>query len=179
MGGLKPLHPYQGRPLVESVIRALKPQSMRLALNVGTQNSGLFIPLSSLNTGLPLIYDEREVAERGPLSGVLSALKWARSEGQSHVFTCPCDMPELGDDVVLNLVSALQDQHIIYYKGKRDHPLCALWSVRVIEPLETALRAVTPNEGLAVMRFMKNIDFSHIPIVDETQFLNLNKGQTT
>lgn len=170
MGGDKPFAPYGQSTLIETTLARLRPQAREVFINAGAKESPLVLPLSCLDARL--IFDDPAFADMGPLSGVLSALDMARAAGDAMVITAPCDMPDLPDDMVAQLLAApLAD--VVYFKGERDYPLCALWRISVADPLRAALQQA--EDGLAVMRFLATQTVRTIAVDDDAAFVNINR----
>ena len=169
MGGDKPFAPYGKSTLIETTLARLKPQAPEIVINAGAKSSALVLPLSCLDARL--IFDDPAFADMGPLSGVLSALEMAEAAGDAAVVTAPCDMPNLPEDMVAQLLAAPKAD-VVHFKGARDYPLCALWDVSVTEPLRTALQQA--EDGLAVMRFLSTQNVRTIAVSDDAAFANIN-----
>ena len=169
MGGDKPFAPYGKSTLIETTLARLKPQAPEIVINAGSKSSALVLPLSCLDARL--IFDDPAFADMGPLSGVLSALEMAQAAGDVAVVTAPCDMPNLPEDMVAQLLAAPKAD-VVCFKGARDYPLCALWDVSVMGPLRTALQLA--EGGLAVMRFLSTQDVRTIAVSDDAAFTNIN-----
>ncbi|MBP2161700.1 MULTISPECIES: molybdenum cofactor guanylyltransferase [Asticcacaulis] len=169
MGGNKPLHPYDGGTLIGAVIARLEPQVRDMAINAAEPGLSVF--------GLPLLYDEPALADLGPLSGIQTALKWARTRGDTYVITAPCDMPRLPENLVSRLMAVPQEgAEVVYFAGSRDYPLCARWSVAILPDLEDALRAA--EGGLAVMRFLSGRRVVKLEAGDDGAFVNINAPES-
>lgn len=168
MGGDKPFHAWGATTLIEAVLARLEPQAADIAVNAGALDAPHATRLAAL--GLPVLYDD--LPWRGPLSGVLSALQWARLGGDTYVITCPCDMPNLPDDYVARLTNA-PDAAVAHYGGADSYPLCARWRADLAEALETALQAA-PG-GLGVMRFASAFTPLIVPVSDPAAFANINQ----
>lgn len=169
-GGNKPFHPFGTSTLIEQVIDRLKPQVDTLAINAGTANHPLAHRLTAL--GLPVLTDAT-CAGRGPLSGVLTAMGWAASNGEARVITAPCDMPFLPDDYVARLLSVAPEA-AGYFCGTREHPLCAIWPASHLSELESALNG--SDRGVPVLRFLDQIGAVKVKGADESRFLNINSA---
>jgi molybdopterin-guanine dinucleotide biosynthesis protein A len=167
MGGQKPFAPYGHSTLIEATMARLKPQTREIVINAGAPGTALALPLSCLNARLT--FDE--LSGLGPLSGVLSALDMAKADGDSSVITAPCDMPNLPDDMVAQLMAA-PPADVVYFSGARDYPLCALWQVSVADALRDALQKA--EGGLAVMRFLATLKTGCIAVSDDAAFTNIN-----
>jgi molybdopterin-guanine dinucleotide biosynthesis protein A len=168
MNGVKALAPWNGATLIEAVIARLKPQAEILALNARPDQAG---DLSAF--GLPVLVDEDDLSDLGPLSGVRTALKWAGGHGHAHVIIAPCDMPNLPEDMVARLM-AVEAAEIVYFAGVRDHPLCARWNVSLLPVLDAELTAAKADGGLAVMRFVERRTVIKLPAGDNAAFTNIN-----
>lgn len=166
IGGNKPFFPWNGSTLIETVIERLDGQADPLAVNADRAHAETLQTL-----GLPLIFDDPATAGRGPLSGVLSALAWARERGDDVVVTAPCDMPDLPADMVARLMSACEAD-VVHFRGARDYPLCARWATHLYPKLLAALEAVP--DGLAVMRFIAGCQVHILPAADDRALANIN-----
>jgi molybdenum cofactor guanylyltransferase len=175
MGGNKPLQPYSGTSLISATLARLRPQAADIVINAGVQGSATALSLSDL--GLPLIFDENDFADLGPLSGVLTALKYAEARGCNAAITAPCDMPHLPDDMMAQLLK-VPKKDIVHFSGVRDYPLCALWQVSLRPNLEAALTAAQPDHGLSVMRYLSTQQVHKIVVLDDSAFVNINSPQT-
>lgn len=170
-GGNKPFQPFTSSTLIEQVIDRLKPQVERLAINTGAPDHPLTQRLSDL--GLPVLTDDT-CAGRGPLSGVLTAMRWAVSNGEAQIITAPCDMPFLPDDYVARLQSVAPEV-AGYFCTTREHPLCAIWPVLHFSELERALTG--SDRGVPVRRFLDQIGAVKLNGADEPCFLNINSAE--
>nr|WP_303657326.1 molybdenum cofactor guanylyltransferase [Asticcacaulis aquaticus] len=174
MGGNKPFQPHGGSTLIDRVIERLSPQVDGVWINAGAAGHPLSDALSEL--GLPLVYDDADWAALGPLSGVLSGLLAAQAANAEALITAPCDMPNLPPDMVAQLVAARRKTgaEIVHFRGERDYPLCALWSVEVVPALRIALQTAKSQGGLSVFRFLQTQKTMTISVTDELAFLNVN-----
>jgi molybdopterin-guanine dinucleotide biosynthesis protein A len=82
---------------------------------------------------------------QGPLSGILTALHWAKKQGVPWVATVSCDTPFFPENLlqtlsnnILNDEEDSQKAAIAVYK-QRTHPTFGLWSHELYEPLKQAL----------------------------------------
>lgn len=173
MGGNKPFHPYGGTSLIEATLKRLQTQTQHVCINAGPAGSDLARDLMRLE--LPLIFDAPPYAGMGPLSGVFSALTYARAQGDEAVMTLPCDMPHLPDDTISQLLMTLNGPtDVVHFTGERDYPLCALWKTTVLDDLDRALMAGGPRGGLAVMAFLDTVWVRKIRVHNDHAFANIN-----
>lgn len=134
-GGDKPLIQVGGESLLERVIARLSPQTGAPLLNANGD------PLRFRPYGLPVRADVID-GHGGPLVGVLTGLTWAREQGAEWIVTAAADTPLFPTDLVRRLRSARQagntDVALAVSDGC-DHPVFALWPVRLAEDLRHAL----------------------------------------
>ena len=128
IGGHKPDRPLAGRALIAHVIHRLAPQG-RVMLS---GDSELASRLS-----LPLIADD--VAQSGPLGGIVSALRWAESEGLEAIISAPCDAPFVPDDLAERLAGASEPLALAASNG-RLHPTFARLPVALKDALTTYMQ---------------------------------------
>lgn len=157
MGGDKALRPWGGTTLIEATLARVIPQAPGVAINARPGELG--------DLGLTVVTDETDLAGLGPLSGVRSALAFARDRGLDRIVTVPCDMPRLPDDMVARLMAT--DAEVVAFE---DAQLCALWRLSLLQPLEEALRGC--GGGLSVRRFLDRRDVAWLPCGDG--FDNIN-----
>jgi molybdenum cofactor guanylyltransferase len=135
MGGRdKGLLPFAGRPLVEWVIAALRPQVGTLLINAN-RNLERYA-----GYGLAVIAD-LEPGFQGPLAGIRSAMQAARTR---WILTVPCDGPYPAPDLAQRLAASLHaaDAELaVATDGLRMQPVHALLPVHLAASLHTYLAA--------------------------------------
>ncbi|MCW5771841.1 MAG: molybdenum cofactor guanylyltransferase MobA [Rhodospirillaceae bacterium] len=141
-GGDKPLRLLGGRPMLAHIVERARPQVAELVLNANGD------PDRFAAFGLPVTADVVE-GFAGPLAGVLTGMEWAaahRPEAE-WLATFATDAPFFPRDLVARLhravVEAGADMACARSDG-RDHPVFALWPVR----LRTELRRAMVEEGI-------------------------------
>lgn len=172
MGGNKPFAVYDHAPLISHAINALRPQVSQILVNAGEPISAVATQLRTLKT--PLIYDDPAITNLGPLSGIHAGLMAAIRLKAKSMISLPCDMPHIPATMVKSLVTAqmVSGADIVYIKGARDHPLCALWQPQVFSALDQALRQA--DGGLGVLRFLSTQKVSTLTPTDEGAYTNIN-----
>ena len=111
MGGRdKGLLPFAGRPLVEWAIESLAPQvsTLLISANRNLDAYGAY--------GFPVVAD-LEQGFQGPLAGILSAMRAART---AWILTLPCDGPQPPPDLGARLAQAVAQLQTIK-KGRKHH----------------------------------------------------------
>ena len=135
MGGVdKALLPLAGRPLVAHAIARLAPQCGALALNANGEAARY------VSFGLPVLADE--IADAGPLAGVLAGLRHARENGFEFLCTLSVDVPFAPENLVARLHaarSAAGATMAAAASGGRRHHVIALWPVALEADLRRAL----------------------------------------
>ncbi len=172
IGGDKPLYPFGGTTLIQATLARLSPTAGPVYINAGLAGTALANGLEPL--GWPLIFDADDVAGLGPLSGVCTALRLARSLAHEEVITVPCDMPYLPYDMIDQLRRADHEADIVYFAGRRDYPLCALWRTRRLTSLEDALQQARPSGGLRVMAYIAMLHALTLVPHDDQAFQSIN-----
>jgi molybdopterin-guanine dinucleotide biosynthesis protein A len=134
MGGQdKGLVALNGRPMVEYVLRALRPLVRRVLINAN-RNLDDYRGL-----GVGVVADAMADFQ-GPLAGMASAMPEADSP---YLATTPCDSPFLPEDYVARMLAALErdDAEIaVAHDGERMQPVFTLMQTRLESSLIESLR---------------------------------------
>ncbi len=173
LGGVdKALVELAGRPLIAHVIDRLRAQCGPLAINANG-DAGRFEAF-----GLCVIPDAI-APPVGPLGGVLAALEWARKNDPDApcVLIASCDTPFLPVELCDSLYAAqFREEADISCAASSDrlHPLCALWSTALVEPLREAASEADVRQAHAFMLSRRTafVDFSG---AEMDPFFNINE----
>lgn len=165
MGGTdKGLLPLAGRPMVEHVMEALRPQVGTVLVSANRHHERYAC------YGHPVIADDLG-GYQGPLAGVAAALRQNTAE---FLVTAPCDAPLLPPDLVARLRSACEATDAdaaVANDGRRLQPVFLLLRSRVAPALEAYLagggRRV--DAWLGQLRTVE-VDFSDVAAA----FVNVN-----
>jgi molybdenum cofactor guanylyltransferase len=129
MGGIdKGLVSINGRPMVNFVIDALRPQVATLLLNANRSHD------SYREFGLPVIADA-DSDFRGPLAGFASGMRLAETP---YIAVVPCDSPLLCRDMVQRLYGALLKEGAriaVAHDGSRLQPVFVLLDCTLLDDL--------------------------------------------
>jgi len=136
-GGDKSLMTLGGETLLARLIARVRPQVGPMVLNA----NGDLARFASY--GLPIAPDVVG-GYVGPLAGVLTGLEWARANAPdcAYVASFACDAPFVPRDLVSRLLAALEKEAAdlaCASSGGRDHPVFALWPVRLADDLRRAV----------------------------------------
>jgi molybdenum cofactor guanylyltransferase len=136
-GGDKCLMNLGGRTLLQRIVDTAAPQVGPLVLNTNSDPS-LF---DSYN--LPVAPDVID-GFAGPLAGLLTGLEWAQAHAPEcdWVASFACDAPFAPADLVARLIIAVDSEGAdmaCAHSGGRDHPVFALWPVRLAGDLRKAV----------------------------------------
>jgi molybdopterin-guanine dinucleotide biosynthesis protein A len=136
-GGDKALMKLGGETLLARLIARVRPQVGPLVLNANGDRSRFAA------FGLPIAPDVVE-GYPGPLAGVLTGLEWARDHAPDceYVASFACDAPFVPRDLVARLRDAVERDRAemaCASSGGREHPVFALWPVRLADDLRRAV----------------------------------------
>jgi molybdopterin-guanine dinucleotide biosynthesis protein A len=136
-GGDKPLRTVGGRTLLAHVVARLVPQCAALVVSANGD------PARFAALALPVVADNVP-GQPGPLGGVLAALDWCASNRPDigWLLSAPGDCPFLPPDLAARLYAAAHAHDAalaVATSGGRSHPVIALWSLTLREPLRHAL----------------------------------------
>lgn len=121
----------------------------------------------------------------GPLVGIYSALMKSESERN---FVISCDMPFVNQNLVAFLKEYKSDKLVIIpYANKRLHPLCGIYSQKLLPYLKEYIeinidefRTLGKNKSLSLKNFLSGIPFEIINVEDKLKgynsmlFFNIN-----
>ena len=169
---LPPVFREYKKTLLAFIIERLRTQTDRIIIN------GPYIENSELKKyKLPIISDQLS-GFQGPLSGILTALYWAKEQGIPWVATVSCDTPFFPEDLLQTLSNDILDKPknskkraaIAAYKN-RTHPTFGLWSIELYEPLKLAME-VENSRALNrwALQYATTVEFKASPdIKDSTE----------
>ena len=133
LGGVeKPLRELLGRPLLDRVLTALRPQAQELVIVANARHEAY------ASRGTRLV-DDGTYAGRGPLAGIAAGLAAAANE---QVVCAPGDAPLLPPDLVAALQAARRHagaEVAVVHDGGGWQPLCCLLSKRLLPDLQQYL----------------------------------------
>ena len=175
MGGSdKALRLLGGIPLLDRVIRRLRPQVEALVINANGD------PARFARFALPVVADN-VTGFAGPLAGVLAGLDWA----YSHRPDCPFVVSVATDAPFLpvNLVARLSEGHdearadlACAASGGRSHPVFGLWPVRLRDDLRRAVvdQAIRKVDLWTARHRLATVPFADQPV---DPFFNANRPE--
>jgi len=145
-GGDKGFADLDGRPVLSHVIERFRPQIGRLILNANGDLSRF------ASFGLEVVAD-REIPGQGPLSGILTALEWAKRHAPdcTAVATVSTDVPFLAPNLIQRLEAERGDRVAIAVSAGRRHPTIAIWPLTSREAVADLFRS--GNDPLTIIRW--------------------------
>jgi len=169
MGGAKPLRRLGGMTLLDHACQWATRQSGTCAIAVRAQDQ---IPPASL----PLLIDEQPGL--GPVSALVSAMRFARDNSCEAVMLIGCDQPFLPDDLLARLAARIGDHAVAMpVSGGKDQPLASLWRIR-----ESEAAAFIAEGGRSLWRLADRLGAVRIAWDSETSsrnpFANINDCKT-
>ena len=160
----KALAPLGGSRLIEHVLTRAAPQVGAMA--VSGRGYGL---------GIPVISDA--FVSEGPLSGVISALDWAKANGFSAIATFSCDAPFFPQDLVAKFLARAKRELCSYARsGSGRHPVFALWRTQASGELHQLYA-----DGVRALReaqdrlYGQEVFFAGGAAPDGDMFFNINR----
>jgi molybdopterin-guanine dinucleotide biosynthesis protein A len=163
IGGSKPLRRLAGERLIDRALRLAHGYSDAVAVAVRD-------PLQARSVDAEPIEDE---PVEGPLGGLIAGLRFAAARRRPLLLAIPADMPFLPPDLLDRLAGAIgPGACALAGSGGRAHPVCSLWSARVLEAIPayvgTGRRSL---HGLAQFAGQTLVDWSTEPT---DPFFNVN-----
>ncbi|HEY9513707.1 MAG TPA: molybdenum cofactor guanylyltransferase MobA [Rhodanobacter sp.] len=165
MGGKdKGLVEFNGKPMVQHVLAALRPQVAEVLVNANRNEEAY------RQTGCRVVSDA-VTGFAGPLAGISAGM---HAVTRSHVLVLPCDGPFVPAWLAQRLwaASAGKDDTIVAaHDGERLHPTFALLPVSVLDDLDAYLA----SGGHKIDTFYYRHTFAPVDFSDYPQaFLNIN-----
>ena len=153
-GDVKAFAEVGGEPIVERVVAVLREAATDVVLSANDE-------ASYAQLGLPMRGDVRE--DMGPLSGIYTALLWARERGDYGILAVACDMP-FPSAGLLRAITAAAAQHdavLPESDGRRGlEPLFGFYSVNCIAAIDRAIE----RGDRRMISFHDDIDLYRFPI---------------
>lgn len=153
-----------GKPLIEYVIEAIRPQVENILINANRNHEAY------ARYGYPVLSDQLQDYQ-GPLAGFAAGM---RAASTSHIVTVPCDGPLLAPDLVARLLHALLRDNAdlaVAHDGERLQPVYALIPVRLLPSLDNFMAGGQRKiDRWYVEHVMALADFADAP----QTFLNIN-----
>jgi molybdopterin-guanine dinucleotide biosynthesis protein A len=167
MGGGKPLRTLGGERLIDRALAQARGWSDLVAVCVRD-------PAQVLPIDAALLPDEPGIG--GPLAGLVSAMRFADSNGRALLLTIAADTPFLPGDLLERLLAEIGDcSCALASSGGRLHPVCGLWRTsgfdEVGDYLATGRRSV---RRLAERLGYRSVEW---PIGTADPFFNVNSGE--
>lgn len=166
IGGAKPLRMLAGERLIDRALRWAGGRSevIAVAARRETQVPGI---------AAEIIADNPRVV--GPLSGLMSALRFAQGQGKAYALTIPADMPFLPNDLLRRLHGAIGGHACALASSNgRLHPVCGLWRVSALEQVNAYLATERRSlKGFAEMLGCVAVEWPGEP---SDPFFNINSA---
>ncbi len=170
-GGHKFLKLLDGKPLLDHVIDAIKPQVSDILINSNSEIESVIYPIRA----------DVVSGNLGPLSGILTGLQYFQDVGTpaTHMLCVPSDAPFVPADLVKRLSEALSGN--IYsiamaYSDHRIHPVVSLWPFSLLEDLRNAL---VTEDLRKILVFAERYSLRSVewPVEGRDPFFNINRPE--
>jgi molybdopterin-guanine dinucleotide biosynthesis protein A len=163
IGGGKPLRHVLGRTLLDHVLTRAQGWRIPIALSVHEPDQ-----LGDMGN-YPILVDG---GGEGPISGLASALRFARQQALDTVLTIPCDTPLLPQDLLDRLSVALSAGAATAVSDGRLHPSCTLWNAQTADALPDYISAGRSSlKGFAAQVGVTEVEWATEPF---DPFFNVN-----
>ncbi|KAA1260684.1 molybdopterin-guanine dinucleotide biosynthesis protein MobA [Rubripirellula obstinata] len=150
-----------GNSLFDVATKRLEKQSLSVAISGHC----------SVEHSFSLIEDQ--VADQGPMQGVLSSLEFAKANDFQACLCTPIDVPFLTDrDLSLLIATWNQKQEPAVAFSDRIEPLIAIYPTSLIEGLRVSLA----NDQRSLMKWIKDIPFQSVALT-KTSCRNINRPE--
>ncbi len=160
IGGDKALQRLRGKPLIDWVFAAVRPQSDEVLISANEQHGAY------AHCGCRIFRDITPGA--GPLAGLQAAMLNARNDWVASV---PCDTPFLPADLIPRLLAAaVHADGAVAVAGGRRHPTIAVYRKSVLPKLDAYLAA----GGRKVGGWLDTLHTADVPFDDAAAFVNVN-----
>lgn len=161
IGGDKALQNFRGRPLIDWVYAAVKPQSKEILISANAQHAAY------AHLGCRVIAD-RLTGNAGPLAGLHACMQATDNEWIASV---PCDTPFLPDNLIARLAAEVGDADaaVAVAEGRRQ-PAVALYRKRVFPALNDYLEGGKRKAG----DWLETLQTNEVVFDDAAAFININ-----
>ena len=165
----KTLMPLAGVPMVERVLRRIRPQLPSVIVNTNADKSR-FATLA-----IPVIADT--IADyAGPLAGILAGMDYARQNGFEHICSVAADTPFFPSDFVSRLAEYRDHDIVLASSQGFRQPTFGLWSLTLLPDLKHFLEE---GDERKIMRFVQQhhwttVAFDTMQANGADPFFNIN-----
>lgn len=172
--------------VLDFIISKSKKFSNQVLINAPSKKNdkGRRIASELENYKLPIVYDASS-SFKGPLSGLLSCLKWAKDNNQAWVATIACDTPFFPDDFLTLLADKVNQNSkhgnksslaISISNNGKLQPIFGLWSSQLYDVLNNYIQQ---TQNLAIGKWVReNADIVELKLEKEINrvdaFFNIN-----
>ncbi|MFQ5433901.1 MAG: molybdenum cofactor guanylyltransferase [Anaerolineae bacterium] len=169
MGRDKAFVPFNGRPLIETVLRQVAGLGTETILITNKPEPFRYF-------GLPMFADV--VPDCGPLGGIYTAVHHA---AHPHTLVVACDMPWLNRDLLKHMLTLREEADIIVPRWTQfPEPLHAIYHKNCLPPIKSHLQA----GQFKIVRFYNQVKVRYVDRVeiepwdgDGRSFANINTPQ--
>jgi len=161
-GGLdKGLINYQGKPLVEHVIAAIKNQVDDIVISANRN-------VTTYQQYAAKVISDTAEHYQGPLAGIAACLKHCKHE---QVLVIACDIPALPSDLVERLYAPLQNLDISIATVDNHHQLAMILK----QHLSSSIQLCLNNNALKLIQWVESVPYTTVSFDDVPEaFTNLN-----
>jgi molybdenum cofactor guanylyltransferase len=163
MGRDKGLMFFRGRPMARHVLDPMAMVCQRILVSANDPAYGMF--------GFELVKDE--IAEFGPVGGLMSALRQSDSEMN---LVLSCDIPLISHTLLVDLLRTPFEANALVVRNNADiHPLIGVYRRGALAELERAVREGEHKLKVALERM--GFETFEVADADAGQLMNMNTPQ--
>lgn len=172
LGGIdKGLALWNGRPMAHWVADTLSKVADRMLISANRSLDRY----EELSPG-GVISDDPPYQQQGPLSGLLAGMRAAQASGARAVLVCPCDTPEISEDLCRSLAKAWRkepERPVVVSCEGRVHPLHGIYPVALADVVE----ALLAQGERRVMKFADQVGARHVETHNARAMKNRNSPE--
>lgn len=164
IGGAKPQRRLAGERLIDRAVLQARQWSDLVAIAVRD-------PCQVQPVEVELLADDPLI--EGPLSGLVSALRFATMKGRALLLAIPSDMPILPTDLLERLSAGIGSAKCaLASSGGHLHPVCSLWRTSALSDVESYLE--TGRRSLRGFASFVGVKIVEWPSKSPDPFFNVN-----
>ncbi len=156
----KGLIPFDGKPMIEHVIKTIQPHVDEILISANRNIS------EYESYGHRVITDEKK-SFRGPLAGIAASIPLCTHQ---WILVLPCDMPFIPGDIVEKLFSGKQQSQLCIAKNFERLQLVFMVNKKLLPTIQYALN----NNNLKLMHWVKLQTPTIVNFKSEQHFQNYN-----
>ena len=173
MGSDKGLLQLNGATWAEHIANKLKAQGLSVVVSI---NSSQHAEYSQVFSNKDLVIDELPM--HGPLNGLLTVHQKFK---QKDILLLACDLVEMDDSTLIQLIEAYQKNDAEYFAFEQDNffqPLCAIYTSKALSSLFERLKSGS-LANYSFQHILNNSNTWRLHAASQNAFNNYNASQVS